>query len=323
MLYYPLVTPPPDLVAQAVLYWDGLGSMAPEYYDFAPELRELEEAGLYTPFRPEVLPGKRIEDIGQEISNLLNAIPAELIEIPEGPLTGYNRLYRGKLPQRIESQLLDEGLIREDGSLYRASGQLLAPILSITARAIADDERERSIRNHWVCHTNVPQAYRAAYGLTGTTSSTAAWRLHLGELFLQPAPGTPLAKLIKFRRSYEAERRQLLTEVSKLAGTLGSQNNPDLLNDLAEAIDTARGQYASAAKSHGIKFAAGSVAAIIGIEIGTLADLEGAIPGMGILGAVLAAKALEYVRPGPTSPYTYLHRIDAQFRSGSPRSISS
>jgi hypothetical protein len=95
MLYYPLVTPPPDLLNQAVLYWDGLGSMAPEYHDFAPDLQLLQEAELYTAFRPETLPGKRIEDVGQEIANLLDAVPPELIEIPEGPLTGHSRLYRG------------------------------------------------------------------------------------------------------------------------------------------------------------------------------------------------------------------------------------
>jgi hypothetical protein len=40
---------------------------------------------------------------------------------------------------------------------------------------------------------------------------------------------------------------------------------------------------------------------------------------MGILGAVLASKALEYVRPGLNSPYTYLHRIDTRFGPRWPR----
>jgi hypothetical protein len=65
--------------------------------------------------------------------------------------------------------------------------------------------------------------------------------------------------------------------------------------------------------------AVGSVGAVIGGEIGTLRELEAAIPGMGILGAVLASKALEYVRPGLNSPYTYLHRIDTRFGPRWPR----
>lgn len=313
MLYYPLVNPPANLLAEATLYWDAIGSRAPSYYAYTPTLEMLADAGIYIPIEPNTLPGKRVSDIAAEIEDLLDRMSVEALRIPEGPLNRSNRLYQGKLPARIEHELDQYGLLKEENGVFRASGQLLAPILAIVARAIADDQRRRNVRRNWVCHTDIDQAYLAAYSAGQRTDNTPAWKLELGELFLKPTPDTRLEDLIKFRKKYDDERRRLLSEVDKVAGVLGGNGNFDVLPQLATAIDTAMDDYKAAAKSHNLKLVAGSTVAVIGAEIGILGELEAALPAMGLLGGILVAKGLEHVRRGPASPYTYLHRIESTF----------
>jgi hypothetical protein len=198
MLYYPLVTPPPDVLAQGILYWDAVGSMAPYEYQPSPELMMLSAEGLFEMIQPNYLPGRRVDDVAAEIEELLDRLSIEQLAIPEGPLTGYTRLYRGKLPERIEVQLVDYGVLKDEQDVFRASGELLAPILATLARAIADEARGNSASDRWVCHTNFAQAYLAAYSAGDHTQNDPAWRLNLGELFPSPTPDTNLADLVKF-----------------------------------------------------------------------------------------------------------------------------
>ena len=151
MLYYPLVTPPPNVLAQGILYWDAVGSMAPYEYQPSPELMMLSAEGLFEMIQPNYLPRRRVDDVAAEIEELLDRLSIEQLAIPEGQLTGYTRLYRGKLPERIEGQLVDYGVLKDEQDVFRASGELLAPILATIARAIADEARRNSASDRWVC----------------------------------------------------------------------------------------------------------------------------------------------------------------------------
>lgn len=315
MLYYPLVTPPPDILAQGVLYWDGLGSIAPYGYRASPELAMLDDSGLFEMVEPETLLAPRVDAVAAQIEELLDRLTIEQLAIPEGPLTGYTRLYRGKMPGRIQQQLVDYGVIRDEGDVFRASSHLLGPMLAITARAIADEARGLGDRNRWVCHTNIRQAFAAAYSASDHTQNERAWRLNLAELFPSPTPDTSLQDLVSFRERHDDERRRLLTHVAKLAQALGGIGNPDLVPELAAELEIARREMRAAIMAHGIKTAGSAVSVAIGAELAIMNEVAASIPGAGVVSAILMGAVAGVVRRGPTNPYTYLHHIEDEFQT--------
>jgi hypothetical protein len=119
MLYYPFVQPPRDVLAQAVLYWDQMGSMVPSFYETPNYLRDLEDRGLYQPLHvDDYVNDVSLDSLAIEVDMLLKQIPEKDLVITPDPLSATTRLYYGKLPSTLESMLFERGVIRDEGTAF-------------------------------------------------------------------------------------------------------------------------------------------------------------------------------------------------------------
>src|SRR6266508_27464 len=119
LLYYPLVNPPPPIVWQGLLYWDGIASITPHEGDyFQPLLRELCDTPLYDPLDTDsfkLWDRHRYDAMLRELESVVGEIPGEDLEPEPGPLHGDNRLYYGKLPASLQEDLIAIGAAQPAG----------------------------------------------------------------------------------------------------------------------------------------------------------------------------------------------------------------
>src|SRR6266511_1874026 len=84
LLYYPLVNPPPPIVWQGLLYWDGIASITPHEGDyFQPLLRELCDTPLYDPLDTDsfkLWDRHRYDAMLRELESVVGEIPGEDLE---------------------------------------------------------------------------------------------------------------------------------------------------------------------------------------------------------------------------------------------------
>lgn len=160
MLYYPTVTPPREIIQQAVLYWDRLILICPRDYEFIieedPELKFLRAQGfleLVDPLTMEIPHFK--EKIFSRVLNTEKQLHAsedreEWLPIIDdiAPEMGYvwpdwqrrHLLAGGKFGGPIERALIKSKLaipVAEDSDVLIVSARVQAALMSVGARAIA------------------------------------------------------------------------------------------------------------------------------------------------------------------------------------------
>ncbi|WP_328993937.1 hypothetical protein OG394_06140 [Kribbella sp. NBC_01245] len=284
MLFYPLVHPPKLTLFEAVLYWDGLTSLVPTNVNYfsafgnSNELGLLRDEGIYTPtLLDDNLPGyDALVDQLAQISSLFDTYHHP----PSEQLNMYTRLWQGKLPLRIEHDLLSSGLIVPDDTqpgAFRGHAGMLSALLSLAASQAATQLQRIPGRSRFIPSTSDEFADRCATDPTAASQVTPSWVLDVSRALPVPPQDTPLERVLDFRAEFEDERRGCVRAVRDLQNDLREciDDPSELVWETQEKIDAALTELRSGARARFGDIATRSVAVTVAISAPLAAGLHG------------------------------------------------
>lgn len=261
MMYYPFTHPPRAVLWQALLYWDELTSITPEGgYKFRHDLMVLRDLGLYRPSHADDLPPRARAGLVSDLRHVVLELPGEdLVPVP-GPLGPDNRVYWGKLPYEVESELVDIGALIPQEDMLHASPVLLSRLMVVLAKHLAATEAGV------IPFTDSPSANQVAFAPLGPDlAHRRCWQLQIGHLLPVPAPHVPLATVLEFREAYGEERQELAGAVRKLILSMsGPGDDADPLA-IQQHIEKAVQRLERAGHGRGILWMERSLWAFVGI----------------------------------------------------------
>lgn len=322
LLYYPFVVPPPEVIYQSLLYWDGFASVVPQekrFYDRAvpAPLKELGERGLYRPLtvRTPLYGADWRSTWAKALSSQLRRMAVQ----PGVRTEPAFHMWPTKLPNRIERELLRLRLATwpdDSGPIVvpRPVGEL---IIATLAREIAVDLEERADGALYP-YTDSPTARRQTMHMTVRGDREAAWEVELGRVLPTPAPTTSLSDVLAFRERHADERARLMRAVHRLLGDLRRdyEHPSDVITELRRELDEAAKEHRSAGRAAGIAWASRSVAATVGVAAAALGALVvpdvgwlmGAVSGYAINIATREIRPMLAYRP-ERDDFSYLHKV--------------
>jgi hypothetical protein len=321
MMYYPFVHPPRPVIWQALLYWDELTSITPDYgYEIGRDLEVLSDRGIYRPTHADDLPWPAHTALVGELRRVVEELPGEdLVPVP-GPLEANNRLYWGKLPEEVQHELLSIGALIPQDDMLRASPVLLSRLMVVLAKHLAAATRGM------IPFTESPSAYHVAFAPLGPPdlSTRRCWQLQIGGFLPVPANDTSLERVLEFREAYTSEREELARAVRKLLLQLSApdQNSAADPDQAREAMGTAVQQIKKAVqelekagRSSGIVWLKRSLLVLGGLGAASAsafvppvyAALLMAVSALGI------GTAPALTRTGVTSEFAYLQQLQSVF----------
>jgi hypothetical protein len=334
LLYYPLVKPPTEVLHQALLYWDGIATVAPRaqrVYEFAvsPELRELRDRSLYTPLpfdrrAVEMLhdPDHDTAHSGSLTSQALRQELFRLLESPGPELTWPPDafLYGSKLSHWLEEELLSLGLAERCDSEYWSLAvprQVQHLIIGVLARELAAGRPAMYAEQpvSYVPYTDRPDAYAASL-CAASERRLPAYQADLGGLLPVPAPGTPTAEVLAFRDRYPDERERLMRALHRLLGDLRRdyEHPADVLAQLRSEVERSVEDYRAAARSSRMAWTERSVTVTVALAAAAgsvvqpgLTWVLGAVGGYALNVASREIRPLSRAREG--HDFSYLHRV--------------
>ncbi len=220
MLYFPLSSLPREVAGYAGLYWDHVITIAPPNYDPANAWTQaLREAGVLTFVEPS---GLDLDEatIVDDLEMLLTRRPA-LVRVYM-PVTAETRLYRGKLPLRIEEALRDRRAALEvDRNTFVVSSEILPSVIAIVAREVAEKMKALRPGHRVSLFANRASFYDQALAGVGR-SSAPSWRTDLGDFLPCPGPSVEMDKILYYRRKYGDERLRLAAAIERIAAMLAT-----------------------------------------------------------------------------------------------------
>lgn len=335
LLYYPTVKPPTEIIYQSLLYWDGFASVVPRepsiYQTVAgPELRQLEERGLYRPltFRRESL-DSLVEPQHSWIAGGASSLLAEELRRiaarpnPPHPTSPPEAvLHFSKITYWLERLLLDLGLASGSGrwmSPLQVSKEVQMLVIGVMAREIAFrsgksyipyTDREDAFRNS--LHPAVDADWRGH-----TANTLRAYEVELGRLLPVPSPGTPIADVLAFREKYTDERVRLMRALHRMLGNLRRdyENPGDVVSQLRVEFQEALKDYQAARTGSRMAWVQRSITVSVALAAAAGgASLPsnygwflGAISGYALNVATREIRPLSLARDN--HDYSYLHRI--------------
>ncbi|QXJ22176.1 hypothetical protein AGRA3207_003137 [Actinomadura graeca] len=239
MLYYPDVNPPEEILYQAILYWDSLATITtPDHRALlSPALREIEDAGHYTPVdlnsadfgRP--LWRSLVDDLMPLVgrSGPGAALPAAPpYGSPEWTMdTDITWESWNRYPREVVEELLDLGVVTPvEGTRTLLIGPRMRRLLISLAAETMAAEMTRVLGRRYFAHTADYDAFHAGHVPEREGDEVRlAWQVDLGAVLPIPAPGTPIGAVLAFRAGHEEERRRLVRAVQALQRDLRSQGN--------------------------------------------------------------------------------------------------
>ncbi len=336
LLYYPLVKPPTEVLHQALLYWDGIGSVVPadpQVYEAAVprELKDLKDRGLYTPLGltgqymdilrdpDDILPWLDAEEQRCAASLALRRELRRLAASPDRPRLSFppqSFLYESKMSSWLPWELQRLGLATSRDERRWTVGvpnRVQEIVVGAMARELA-----RHADVSYTPYTDRADAYRLS--LSAPELSVAAWEVELGRLLPVPAPGTETANVLAFRESHSDERDRLMRALHRLLGNLRRdyEHPADVLAQLRREIEQSVDDYRKAAKSSRMAWVERSVMVTVGLAAGAG---EVAQPGLGwalsAVGGIALNVATREIRPLARAreghDFSYLHRARETF----------
>lgn len=316
MMYYPFVHPPRPALWQALLYWDAVTSISPQYgYQFRHDLEVLKDLGLYQPTHVDDLPWPARAELVSDLRQVVEALPGkDLVPLP-GPLGPDNEAYWGKLPDEVESDLVAIGALVPDAGMLRASPVLLSQLMVVLAKHLA------AATQGTIPFTDSRSAHQVAFAPLGPDlAHRRCWQLQIGDFLPVPAPDTSLMTVLDFREAYADERQELTTAVRKLlvsvrqpATDADSAQEKEEIKKAVQHIEKTVQQLEKAGHSRGIAWFKRSVwvlgafgAAAAGTDVPPLyTALLMALSGLGI------SVATTVTRPGVSTEFAYLQHLQA------------
>ena len=335
LLYYPLVSPPKEVIHQALLYWDDLSSVVPEDPDVfdhvaSTDLKDLYERGLYAPIRISSL----LRGVGAirdaSLNDVLLMEVRNLATSPRGPLESRIPafLLQSKFGQAVEEEIVALGLgrrLERREQWGRRALSVSSDVRLLLVGAVAHTAAAHSPHRAYTPYTDEASAddivHRVAHPEWNLSfNSIGAWRVELGRLLPTPAPGTPTSEVIAFRAKYADERERLVGATQRMLSGLQRQwDHPaDVLHRMRVELKEAREDYQSAARSSRLAWVARSVSVTVAVTTATtaalvLTDLEWVAAMAGSIGFNIATREIRPLRHAAKGhPFSYLHQVERE-----------
>jgi hypothetical protein len=227
-----------------------------------------------------------------------------------GPLRPDNRVYWGKLPYEVESDLVDIGALVPQEGMLRGSPVLLSRLMVVLAKHLAAAARGV------IPFTDSPSANQVAFAPLGPDlRHRRCWQLQIGHLLPVPAPEVPLAKVLEFRDAYDDERQELARAVRKLLLSMSEPGDEADPAAVQQQIEKAVQRLERAGHSRGILWMERSLWAFGGM--GAAAAGAYALPHYGWLLTALSSLGISVAtvltRPGVSTDFAYLQHLRSTF----------
>ncbi|MFF4501060.1 DUF6236 family protein [Streptomyces sp. NPDC001401] len=336
LLYYPLVKPPTEVLHQALLYWDGIGSVVPvdpRVYEAAvsPELKDLRDLGLYKPLGltgeymdilrdpDDIRPWLAAEEQRCAASLALRHELRRLAVGPDRPRVSSppeSFLYESKMSSWLPGELQRLRLATSRDERHWTVGvphRVQEVVVGAMARELA-----RNANESYTPYTDRPDAHRLS--LSAGMLSVPAWEVELGRLLPVPAPGTETAKVLTFRRNHKDERDRLMRALHGLLGALRRdyEHPADILAQLRREIEQSVESYRKAAKSSRMAWVERSVMATVGLAAAAGGVVQPGLSwALGAVGSIALNVATREIRPLARAredhDFSYLHQVRETF----------
>jgi hypothetical protein len=323
LLSYPLINPSTSMLYQALLYWDGIATIAPHDHrgHLSPDMRRVDDEGLYRSISAErILRDPATADAA--LNQLLKLQARAELDGEANQAVPWVRIVNGKLPHQLFEDIAELGLGQYDSRSQSMlmEGTAASALLSIVAREAAD--RRASASGHLTSNGLMPHTDQAwAFRVANLSDAPAPERrpvtclqLEIGNLLPVPAEETSIASILEFRQRYDDERRRMMLEFDNFVHDLSSSyNHPDdIRHVVAHELELARADFFRAAGGKGIRFLSRSLWLLIAAAASYGST---GIPHWQWLGNTTAGVAINVAtssaRPGANGRFdrTYLQRI--------------
>jgi len=316
-LFYPYVVPPSSWVKQSLLYYDVIGSVVHNrFMDDPPnDIAWLIDAGHYETVHADQLGRDAAVALVDEFIDVL----AEFEQsgrgwLPDGaPLELVNY---GKLPDLVENQLVDLGVLRGSAAGYLLQPRLLGPLICLLAKYAAVSFSVPS--RHYSMHTTMTEAQDVCLSPLSAGSQAVQNVLAATLQSVLPVPGeqVPFDDILEFKDSHRRELLQLRANAEAVIASLLTRGEDvnRAVTLLLEQIELERLELSNemrrAGWRGGFATAVVTVAAVAGAHLA-----PGATPWvLSGVGSSLYTTAVVPIRNRPAPRFSYLHQAEVTFK---------
>ncbi|MEU9125957.1 DUF6236 family protein [Streptomyces sp. NPDC048506] len=334
LLYYPRVTPPTEVIHQALLYWDGIATVVggrAVYEELGSrELKDLKELGLYTPLLSSPEHTRRLLGLADSGGNdSFRVLATELRRLATGPdCPGLSSepdvfLYRPKIGGlRLERLLLSLGLTRPTDPA-RARIPVPREVLLLITGALAREfaaEAGHHYDRAYVPYTDHAPGYELGLRAAAPGRGVPAWEMELGRLLPVPAPDTPTSEVLAFRERYADERVRLMRALHRMLGDLRRDYDQpaDVLAQLRRELTQASEDYLAAVRNSRMAWLSRGISVTVSVAAAATGALltPDANWILGAIGGYALNVATREVRPLTAAhkehDFSYLHRVERE-----------
>ena len=315
-LFYPYVVPPTGWLKQSLLYYDVVGSVVDNRFmdDPPPDIAWLVEVGQYETVHADqlgrVAAGALIEEFVDVLVGLERSGRKWLPDV--GSLESVNY---GKLPDLVETQLVDLGVLRPSETGYLLQPHLLSPLICLLAKyasiSFSVPGRQYSM------HTTLAKAQDICLSPLETRPEVVRNVLAATLRSVLPIPDDRVGfdEILDFKAHYRPDLLRLRANAENfIASLLERGEDPGRVSTLLlEEIEVQRAELHRRMCRVGWK--AGFATALVTAAGVTSAHLaQGATPWIfSGVGPFVFGMVITIIRDRPAPRFSYLHRTETTF----------
>lgn len=312
-IFYPYLNPPRSWIKQSLLYWDRICTIIPADFDdkfLHSDLIWLRNEGIYEGITADTISYFEEDNLQKEVFEYLYSMEDCPIKSDDWSSTGRERLYYGKLPDKLETCLLEAGYLTKTKRYLEINSGLFGILLCLIAKYLSKSLTIEG--DYYSVSTTGGQFEKCNFEPIHPDRSETCIQAILKHFLPVPRETVSLEDILSFRKKYAHDLLQFRRALDSLFQKIQAEGPEErIVAGAIDEISVGLKEITNLLNGAKIKIALGSLAVLVPTMItkffpGYSGQISWMFSGAALVGILNFNQLM--VRPGNLKhPYSYLY----------------